>query len=55
MYLVSPAQKTAAVLPVSASAIVLLAVLAVPTFVLGFAFSPLLDLARESVRFFAGI
>ena len=55
MYLESSPHPTASLLPVSTSAVVLLAVLAVPTFVLGIAFSPLLNLARESVKFFAGI
>lgn len=52
MYLESPSAPAPAALPVSAPALVMLAVLAVPTFVLGLAFSPLLNLARAAVKFF---
>ncbi|MDZ7289272.1 MAG: NADH-quinone oxidoreductase subunit N [candidate division KSB1 bacterium] len=42
-------------LPVSATAIVLLAVLAVPTVLLGVYWAPLFDLATSSVKFFAAL
>ena len=54
MYLEAPAQPATEKLSVSWAATILLAVFAVPTFLLGITFGPLLDLATESVKFFSG-
>jgi NADH-quinone oxidoreductase subunit N len=55
MYLETPEDVAVARLPVSATAIVLLAVLVVPTVLLGVFWGPLFDLAESSVKFFAGL
>jgi NADH-quinone oxidoreductase subunit N len=55
MYLETPEDVALTRLPVSASAITLLAVLVVPTVVLGVFWGPLFDLAESSVKFFAGL
>jgi NADH-quinone oxidoreductase subunit N len=54
MYLADPGETVVARLPVSISGLVLLAVLAVPTVLLGVFWGPLVDLATSSVKFFAG-
>ena len=56
MYLEAPDDGVAlARLPVSAAAVVLLAILVVPTVLLGVYWGPLFDLAASSVKFFAGL
>jgi hypothetical protein len=56
MYLETPDDEVVLTrLPVSATAIVLLAVLVVPTVLLGAFWGPLFDLAASSVKFFAGL
>lgn len=55
MYLETPAAPVTERLAVSWPAMALLAILAVPTLVLGIAFGPLYDLTKASVKFFAGI
>jgi NADH-quinone oxidoreductase subunit N len=55
MYLETSDDVALTRLPVSATAIVLLAVLAVPTVLLGVFWGPLFDLAESSVKFFAGL
>lgn len=55
MYLETPDDVALTRLPVSATAIILLAVLVVPTVLLGAFWGPLFDLASSSVKFFAGL
>ncbi|MGH7455121.1 MAG: NADH-quinone oxidoreductase subunit N, partial [bacterium] len=55
MYLETPDDVALTRLPVSATAIILLAVLVVPTVLLGAFWGPLFDLAESSVKFFSAL
>jgi hypothetical protein len=55
MYLESTDDMVLTRIPVAPSALILLAVLAVPTVLLGAYWAPLFDLTVSSVKFFAGL